>query len=413
MKVSDQSKRISLAIQSTLSFSFKIFLQIMGEEIGVDVGVYNQARANVFMRGNKSSILIFLYYDVVFRNYNYHRLKQFHIFGLGREIQELLTAAEIGNLEKLRYIVNAVEEFEMENHWMTQGDKKGRTTLHHAAIYGYMNVVTFIVNEVINVLEKEEEKQDLLNVPDYKGRTPLFHAAVEKRLEVVQFLVEEGASMESVTNEKHIEPGSTVLMACAEKKSKRCFQYLLENGADISKTRDDGADALYIASRYGHAEIIELIIENCKLVKRDISELVNRPTFRGRTALLTAAHHGHIQVCKQLFKNGADLNHQDDHKFTALIYASNQGHFDVVKWLVENGANVHLKDNFGENALKCALTQGYTEIIRFLQRLSEPTEEEEEEKAKGKSKRKGSGRKSTGTLVTVKILANNNKRMSR
>ena len=68
MKVSDQSKRISLAIQSTLSISFKIFLQIMGEEIGVDVGVYNQARANVFMRGNKSSILILLYYDVVLIN---------------------------------------------------------------------------------------------------------------------------------------------------------------------------------------------------------------------------------------------------------------------------------------------------------------------------------------------------------
>ena len=323
----------------------------------------------------------------------------------------MLTAAEIGNLEKLRYIVHAVEEFEMENHWMTQGDRKGRTTLHHAAIYGYMNVVTFIVKEVIDVLEKEEQKQELLNVPDYKGRSPLFHAAVEKRLEVVQFLVEEGASMETVTNEKHIEPGSTVLMACAEKKSKRCFQYLLENGADISKTRDDGADALYIASRYGHTEIIELIIENCKEEK--FREMVNRPTFRGRTALLTAAHHGHIQVCKQLFKNGANLNHQDDHKFTALIYASNKGHLDVVKWLVENGADVHLKDNFGETALNCALTQGDTEIIRLLRRLSVNTEEQEEEKPKGKAKRKGSGRKSTGTLVTVKLLANNNKRMSR
>ena len=61
MKLSDQSKRISLAIQSTVSnvsFSLRFSLKIMGEEIGVDVGVYNQAKANVFMRGNKFSIPI-------------------------------------------------------------------------------------------------------------------------------------------------------------------------------------------------------------------------------------------------------------------------------------------------------------------------------------------------------------------
>ena len=32
----------------------------MGEEIGVDVGVYNQAKANVFMRGNNFSIPILI-----------------------------------------------------------------------------------------------------------------------------------------------------------------------------------------------------------------------------------------------------------------------------------------------------------------------------------------------------------------
>ena len=68
---------------------------------------------------------------------------------LGREIKELLTAAEIGNIDKIKMIIHAVEEFEMKDHWMTQGDRKGRTVLHHAAIYGYMNVVAFIVKEEI------------------------------------------------------------------------------------------------------------------------------------------------------------------------------------------------------------------------------------------------------------------------
>ena len=307
----------------------------------------------------------------------------------------------------MKHIVNAVEEFDMKNHWMTQGDRKGRTTLHHAAIYGYMNVVEFLVTQVIETYEDEELKSSFINVPDYKGRTPLFHAAVEKRSDVVRFLIERGANMEAVTNEKHIEPGSTVLMACAEKNSRKCFEILIEGGADILATRDDGADATYIAARYGHLDIIEQIAETSKM-----KSIVNRPTFRGRTALSTAAFHGHIQVCKVLFAKGADLNHRDENNVTALIYAADEGHFDVVKWLVENGADVQLKDNYEDTALLCAETNGYTEIFRYLQRFTcDDTEGKEDEKRKGKGKR----RVTKGSLVSNKLLSGKNevKRMSR
>ena len=43
---------------------------------------------------------------------------------VGNEIKALLTAAEIGNLEKMKTIVQAVEEFEMKENWIRQGDKK-------------------------------------------------------------------------------------------------------------------------------------------------------------------------------------------------------------------------------------------------------------------------------------------------
>ena len=313
----------------------------------------------------------------------------------------------------MKSIIHAVEEFEMKDHWMTQGDRKGRTVLHHAAIYGYMNVVTFIVKDVIESFEEEELRTEFLNVPDYKGRTPLFHAAVEKRGDIVRFLIERGANLESITNEKHIEQGSTVLMACAERNSKECFAILMESGADLLATREDGADATYIAARYGHINIIDQITES-----RNITSVINRPTFKSRTPLLTAAFHGHLQVCKLLFKNGAEINYQDENKFTALIYAANEGHFDIVKWLIENGADVHVKDNFGDTALMCAELNEHTEIIRILRRLTKIKEEEdqeEEDKIK-KQRRKTKGKLSLPAVSqTAKLVvnANNTKRMSR
>ena len=73
--------------------------------------------------------------------------------------------------------------------------------------------------------------------------------------------MENGADVEAITNDSHIQPGSTALMACAEKNAFECFGILVSNGANISVTREDGADATYIAARYGHNEIVEQIIE--------------------------------------------------------------------------------------------------------------------------------------------------------
>ena len=61
----------------------------------------------------------------------------------GRALRELLIAAEIGNIERMKKLIAATEQYKMTKEWMTQCDKKGRTPLHLASIWGYMNVATF------------------------------------------------------------------------------------------------------------------------------------------------------------------------------------------------------------------------------------------------------------------------------
>ena len=291
---------------------------------------------------------------------------------LGKEIKELLIAAEMGDVEIIRNIVRAMEQFDIQRPWLTQCDKKGRTPLHLASIYGYINVVRYFVKEMISSTEDPDERKRQLNIADHKGRTSLFHAAAENKINVVRYFTECGADLEVATNDNHKEPGSTALMACAEKGHAECFEILLRKGANILATRKDGADTTYMAARYGHVPIIEQIAANEKMFL-----IVNRQTFRGRTPLLTAAYHGHIKVCKILYKNGAFLDHQDDDKFTALIYAASEGFFDLVKFLVEKGADMHLKDKFGETASVFADSSGYYEVARFLSKWNNDDDGEE------------------------------------
>ena len=54
----------------------------------------------------------------------------------------------------------------------------------------------------------------------------------------------------------------------------------------------------------------------------------------GRTALLKAANHGHIDLVKELLKkNPATIEQTDEHGFTAVLCAADNGHHQLVKWL--------------------------------------------------------------------------------
>ena len=160
-----------------------------------------------------------------------------------------------------------------------------------------------------------------------------------------------GIDMEKSTNSRHPAPGSTAIMACAEKGHTECFNALLDLGADLLAKRKDGADAFYLAAMNGHIDIVDSIVntEHMRIVCHDI---VDKATYRDRTPLCTAAFHGHLNVVKMLFAHGANLNHQDVDHFSPLILASYEGHLKVVKWLLRNGSDPTYKDKFGDTALE-------------------------------------------------------------
>ena len=277
-------------------------------------------------------------------------------------------AAEVGNIERMRNLVDATKQWNLTDQWLTKGDRKGRTPIHLASIYGYLNVVEFIVDEVINSIDNEIKREKYKNLRDLRGRSSVFYAAAEGRQAVLAYLLDNGADPNMGTNENHYEPGSTPLMASAERNEIECFKTLVDKGADIFKTREDGADAIYIAARFGHLDLIQTFFESLLEDKRgkDVTKMMNRPTFKGRTPILTAALHGHTLVLKEFLTHGAFVDHQDDRGYTAVMYAASQGHCEIVKILISNGANLCKRNKFHDNALKVAMLHNKIEIVKIL-----------------------------------------------
>ena len=91
------------------------------------------------------------------------------------------------------------------------------------------------------------------------------------------------------------------------------------------------------------------------------------------TALIAAAHLGHVEAVKMLIAAKAPLNHVNNLGWTALIEAvvlGNGGadHTATVEALATAGADVNIPDRQRTTALAHARRRGYSQIARIIER---------------------------------------------
>ena len=91
------------------------------------------------------------------------------------------------------------------------------------------------------------------------------------------------------------------------------------------------------------------------------------------TALIAAAHLGHVEAVRMLIAAKAPLNHVNNLGWTALIEAvvlGNGGanHTATVEALVQAGADLNVTDRHRTTALGHARRRGYSQIARILER---------------------------------------------
>jgi ankyrin repeat protein len=93
----------------------------------------------------------------------------------------------------------------------------------------------------------------------------------------------------------------------------------------------------------------------------------------GGTALIPAAHHGHVATVRELLTTRIDVDHVNRLGWTALLEAIILGdggaaHTEIVRLLVAHGANLQLADAQGVTPLAHARSRNQRAIVEILRR---------------------------------------------
>jgi ankyrin repeat protein len=176
------------------------------------------------------------------------------------------------------------------------------------------------------------------------------------------------------------------------------LQELLLTGADPNARDGNGRTPLHVAAYRGqHDAMLALAAAGAdpNALERDFYDIVtiaavadDVPTLNvtleigcspgnvtsryDGTALIAAAHLGHVEVVDTLITAGAPLDHVNNLRWTALIESivlGNGGprHTATLRSLVNAGADVNIPDGRGQTPLMLARMRGFSEMTRLLE----------------------------------------------
>jgi ankyrin repeat protein len=157
----------------------------------------------------------------------------------------------------------------------------------------------------------------------------------------------------------------TPLHVAAYMRQHAAAKALLAGGANPNALEIDRYDIITIAAVANDLEMLKIALDGGASARNITSR------YDG-TALIAAAHIGHVEVVKMLIAAKAPLNHVNNLGWTALmesVVLGNGGanHTATLRALVEAGADVNIPDRQGATALQHARRRGYVEMARILE----------------------------------------------
>jgi ankyrin repeat protein len=181
------------------------------------------------------------------------------------------------------------------------------------------------------------------------------------------------------------------LLAAAGSGDLEGVKAALADGADLKARDVIDFDALSLAVRDGHLEVVEYLlaqgIEVTSLSLQAASMSVysspyllgllqlaqlkqvkpefNQQTDAGRQ-LLQSAYNGDTAALQQAIQSGADVNIADEQDNAALRWAARRGHLEAARILLDSGADVNQKSRSGWTALLEAIIAGSLPLVKLL-----------------------------------------------
>lgn len=158
--------------------------------------------------------------------------------------------------------------------------------------------------------------------------------------------------------------GRTALHLAAYRSNLEALRLLVASGADPNALDHDRYDIVTIAAVANDLPTLRLALK----LGTDPGNITS--PYDG-TALIAAAHLGHVEVVEILIDAGAPLDHVNNLDWTALIESIVLGdggskHTATLKALVDAGADVNLGDGYGRSPLQLARQASYSRMVEIL-----------------------------------------------
>lgn len=201
------------------------------------------------------------------------------------------------------------------------------------------------------------------HLTNFFGDAPLLCIVAHEGISgMVNLLLEFGADVEKSNNQ-----GCTALILAAIKGHYEIVQQLVASGSSLGQTDTQKRCALVHAALNGHSHVVKYLLA-CDWLPhetRNDSSLLNS----SKQALVSAASRGHSSIVEELLLTMPELDIDAIDYITgesSLTIASSNGHTDTLSILLSRGANHDSKNRKGMTALLLAVKEGHWNIVERL-----------------------------------------------
>jgi ankyrin repeat protein len=235
--------------------------------------------------------------------------------------------------------------------------------------------------QIRNIQAMIQNSPDLINAPGGDGQTPLQAAAEKGQLIVAKYLLDHGADVNGASG---YLGSRTPLYLAADNGHKAMVELLLARGADVNNPHS--FNPLGSAIGKGFTEVVDVLLANKADVnapgvfqaavsggRTNLIQLlidhgadVNPTDNNGDTPLHTAASAKKPDIARILIAAKADVNAKNKEGNTPLHEAAGVGSAKIVLLLLESGAIVDPTNQMNITPLSFAVVYGSVDATRAL-----------------------------------------------
>jgi ankyrin repeat protein len=182
------------------------------------------------------------------------------------------------------------------------------------------------VDIAVLLVESNSIDVDMEIALEHTCTNPLIVACAHMRLAVVQALLRKGATVNTTI------AGVTPLIAASREGHAEIVQALVQARADVHKAAGNGVTPLIMASENGRLPVVQALLQ--------AGADVDKAQDDGATPLIIASQYNHIPVMLALLRGGADANQTGADGHTLLYAASRDSNLPLIETLLQAGADV-------------------------------------------------------------------------